>query len=226
MIRLQDAWANLRDLIQVILIEFWQFFLGKNGLKNVQNAVLNRKEWRVIILTMLTSKLLGRTEKAIEESLWKVTDHIVHLGVESIWSEHEAVLFTDFLNALHCDAHIIHISRFQLIDQVWNQLWPFSLHITLAHECNTLKQLWLDLLLLAIDCQVNQVLLKHLECWSIDPICGITLITSNRFGFLLLILLVVSVVVLTIRFLYDVLDQNSDKLPVLFTEFIHIGDVL
>lgn len=96
---------------------------------------------------MLLVQLLRRCFQAVEQGFGQVDNHVVHLGVEGVRSEHKPVLFADFLDAFEGHSYIGQNARVHVRHQLWNQVLPLCLHVALAHECDAFKQLRLDLLL-------------------------------------------------------------------------------
>lgn len=98
--------------------------------------------------------------------------------------------------------------------------------MALTHKWNTLNQLGLNLAFITAHRDTDQMLLNELKTWLVNKCVGVIFITLDWFTFFSLHFFVMSVIMLTVGFLNDVLDQHSNKLSVLKRKYSRASDVL
>lgn len=91
-------------------------------------------------------KLCYSEDQVVQQVAREIFDHVIHLTVEVVASEHEAVLLANLLDCLQSKLRARKIVGLRWVDdQISNQLWdqrrPFVLDVPFSHKANTLNEL-------------------------------------------------------------------------------------
>ena len=98
----------------------------------------------------------------LDEKWRQIFNHVVHLSVKFIWSEHVSVLFADLLDCFERKLDVTYISWVQVSNQLWDQWWPLSLHVAFTHEWYDLEQQACNLFFRASHQSFDKILLQQL----------------------------------------------------------------
>lgn len=91
--------AALSDSWKIFFVKIWKLFLTQYWLDDVQNAVRNGQITDMSIAIVLLSKSLSSKDQIIDQMCRDVFNHVIHLSIKSVWSEHIAVFFANLFYA-------------------------------------------------------------------------------------------------------------------------------
>jgi hypothetical protein len=130
-------------------------------------------------------KLVNSRHQVLQQIRRQVLNHVVHLHVQIVRSEHEAILLADLFDRFKAQLDASQFtSLLQVLSQLGHERRPLFVYEALAHKCDNLEEDLHDPIALAAHDEADEVLLEHLDSFSIDEgVWVFVLITSDLLTF-------------------------------------------